>query len=191
MIQLEESNRDKNQPGVDDVLQSAPSVVGVQHQVTVPSVELAIRGRVHRNFITGLNAPNLQTPQHISRNTDTLKACYKNIRFTVYLDFPGAIVHHPVLGGHGFVVMQTGRVKGNLLHSGDFANGVGFARAGGLIPVQPVEEEILKQSGLCSCGHDLDLSEKCKNNKKRYALLQLFRRLVTLLPECCWGSCGL
>lgn len=48
-------------PGVDDMLFSAPIIVGVQHQVTVTSKELSIGGWVHGCFITFFNTPNLQT----------------------------------------------------------------------------------------------------------------------------------
>ena len=47
-------------PGVDDVLLPASQPVAVEDEVTVSSVELAIRGGIHSHFITILNTPDLK-----------------------------------------------------------------------------------------------------------------------------------
>lgn len=52
-------------PGVDDMLLSASITVGIQHQVTVSSIEVSVAGWVHRGFITSLHTPDLQTPDRV------------------------------------------------------------------------------------------------------------------------------
>ena len=48
-------------PGVDDVPLVASLLVGVEHQVTVTSIELSIGARVHFYFVTCFHTPDLQT----------------------------------------------------------------------------------------------------------------------------------
>lgn len=74
-----------------------------------------------------------------------------------YLQLARAIVHHAVLSSHGFVGVQAGCIKGDLLHSGDFPNSVGLPWACGLIFILPVAEELFKQSGLPTGRQHLDL----------------------------------
>lgn len=50
-------------PGVDNVLLSASLEIGVENQVTVSSIELAIARRVHRNSIPTLDPPHLPRPR--------------------------------------------------------------------------------------------------------------------------------
>lgn len=82
-----------------------------------------------------------------------------------YLYFPGAIIHHAMLGSHDIVAVEFGGVEGNLLHLSDATNGVSLTWACGLILVQPVEEELLKQGGLTPGRHYLDLSMSGMDNK--------------------------
>lgn len=86
--------------------------------------------------------------------------CYKSVVVVAAisnLDFSRAVVHHAVLGCHGFVGVQRGGVEGDLLDAGDAADSVGLARASGLILVLPVGEELLEKGGLTTSRHHLDL----------------------------------
>jgi len=53
--------------------------------------------------------------------------------------------------------MEFGGVEGNLLHVGNATDDVGLARPGGLVLVQPVEEELLEKGGLAPRWQNLDL----------------------------------
>lgn len=74
-----------------------------------------------------------------------------------YLNLALAIVHHAMLGCHGFVCVQGGGIKRHLFHFGYAANGEGFAGTCSLIFVSPVAEKLLEQSRLSSCRKYLDL----------------------------------
>lgn len=90
-----------------------------------------------------------------------------------YLDFPGPIVHHAMLGGHGLVGVQRGGVEGDLLHVRNATDGVGLAGARGLVLVFPVGEELLEERSLAPCWHDLDLqAEEMNRLGKRTITLQ-------------------
>lgn len=83
------------------------------------------------------------------------------------LDFPGAVVHHAMLGSHGWVFVEFGGVEGDLLHLGDFPEDVRGAGASGLILVQPVVEELFKQRGLAPFWQDLHLTETSEGQGTR------------------------
>lgn len=94
-----------------------------------------------------------------------------------------------MLSSHGFIGVQTGCVKGDLLHSGDFPNSVGLPWARGLILILPVAEELFKQGGLPTSGQQLDLITN--NQQMLTARLQLdvdrFEvrgALIGILPGC-------
>lgn len=57
----DETTKDKssNSPHVDDVSLASPVLVVVEDDVTVASVKLSVRGRIHGHFVRSLNTPNL------------------------------------------------------------------------------------------------------------------------------------
>ncbi|KAA8589239.1 hypothetical protein FQN60_012604 [Etheostoma spectabile] len=86
-----------------------------------------------------------------------------------------------MLGSHADVVVEFGGVKGNRNHLGNVTDGVCLTWASGLILVQPVEEELLKQGGLTPCWNYLDLFIFKVSHEGD-------RLLVLKLSELSWGS---
>lgn len=113
----------------------------------------------------------------------------KYIRVSTYLHLARAIIHHAVLGSHGFVGVQTACVKGDLLHFGNSPNSVGFPWASGLILILPVAEELFKQCGLPASGQHLDLITNDQEMLKIKLRLDVDRfelqgAQIGFLPEC-------
>lgn len=66
------------------------------------------------------------------------------------LEVARAVVHHAVLRRHDPVLVEFGGVEGHLRHHGDLPDDVGVGGTGGLVFVQPVEEELLEEGGLAA-----------------------------------------
>lgn len=138
---------------------AGPQPVAIQDQVAVSTVEVTVRGGVHRHPLS-LDTPNLEaktTPCYPQAHHNDPSSPSFQMSALSYLDVALAIVHHAVLGGHGLVGVQGGGVEGHLGHLGDAADGVGLAGARGLVFVLPVAEELLEHGGLGSCRKNLDL----------------------------------
>lgn len=95
--------KNSNSPHVDDVSPTSPVLVVVEDDVTVASVKLSIRGRIHGHFVRSLNTPNLQASKSLNdgRTTKRKKKEVPHHLKASHLLLAAAVVHHAVLGGHG------------------------------------------------------------------------------------------
>lgn len=157
--------RRRASPGVDDVLLPGLISVGVEQQVTVATEELAVGGWVHGDLVAIFHTPDLDLkknknthkhePNHNKRH-DKSETHWRKLggRRGRHLELAGAVIHHAVLSRHDLVLMERGGIEGHLRHLGNLSDDEGVGGSGGLVLVQPVEEELLEEAGLAARRHD-------------------------------------
>lgn len=141
------------------MLLTASRLVGVEDEVTVSAVKVAVRGGIHRRQVAFLHTPDLKRSRGSSPPPPRMLHTGLFLAHA-YLHLPLAVIHHAVLGGHGVVGVQLGGVEGDLLHFGDPADGVSLTGTSRLVSVSPVREELLEESRLPSSRQHLDLQKK-------------------------------